>query len=245
MKKNYSAWEIPYDDFFKLAFQIERLRFLVQFAILAPSTHNSQPWKFEVGEDSILLKTNFERALAVSDPTNRHLYISLGCALANLLVAADYYGFQTSLEYFPSDRPDVIIKVHFNPSSRPASIQNHLIFAIPRRRSNRSRYTNRMPVPEFLTLITTLSSQNLGLSVVADEQKKNKIAEILMESRIKAFSVKAFRNEMANYKRTNFTSSSIGMPGFVMGFSNIFSLMSPVLMRHFNVMKMLRKSEGV
>src|SRR3989344_3094210 len=91
MRSNYAPWDITIDDFWNLKTDSERFRFLIGFAILAPSTHNSQPWKFRIQDSTITILPDLHRTLPVSDPHNRHLYISLGCALENLRIAADYY----------------------------------------------------------------------------------------------------------------------------------------------------------
>ncbi|MEK7531995.1 MAG: nitroreductase family protein, partial [Patescibacteria group bacterium] len=67
MKENYRAWEIDYDEFFRQTSDRDRLKFLVRFAVLAPSSHNSQPWRFEVTENEILVKPDMQRALPKSD----------------------------------------------------------------------------------------------------------------------------------------------------------------------------------
>ena len=48
MKENYRAWEIKEGDFPRGGSMREKLEFLVRYAILAPSSHNAQPWKFRV-----------------------------------------------------------------------------------------------------------------------------------------------------------------------------------------------------
>jgi hypothetical protein len=60
----------------------------VRYATLAPSGHNTQPWRFSVNEYSIRIFPDFTRSLAVVDLDNRELYIRLCCALENLVIAA-------------------------------------------------------------------------------------------------------------------------------------------------------------
>jgi len=74
MQENYRAWDIVIDDFYKLQSLREKIRFLVRFAVLAPSSHNSQPWKFAVGEKEIVIQPDFNRALPVSDANHRQLF---------------------------------------------------------------------------------------------------------------------------------------------------------------------------
>lgn len=245
MNKNYLAWDIKHDDFFRQSSGRDRLKFLVRFAILAPSSHNAQPWKFEVTDNSILIKPEFQRVVPVSDPENRHLYIALGCALENLLVAADYYGIKYTVDYLPQEKKGIAAKIYFtvNPSTLPEISRQHLIFSITTRRSNRNKYTHKIPSQEFIEKIDQLPSNVVQSSKISNQEEKEIITDIFMESRLGAFSDKAFRGEMADYKRTNFTTSALGMPGFTMGINDPLSLVAPFLIRHFNVMKVIRNSE--
>jgi len=59
-------------------------------AILAASAHNTQPWLFEPHEDSITVYADLSRNLGAADPFRRELYVSLGCALYNLGIAAGH-----------------------------------------------------------------------------------------------------------------------------------------------------------
>jgi hypothetical protein len=74
-------------------------RYLLRYAILAPSTKNTQPWKFAVAGNRIEILPDRSRWLRVSDPDQRELHISLGCALENLIVAADHFGYACDVTY--------------------------------------------------------------------------------------------------------------------------------------------------
>lgn len=75
------------------------LRELVRYATLAASGHNTQPWKFAIQRDAIEVHPDYTRRLPVVDPADRELWISLGCALENLLVAAQAIGYTTEVTY--------------------------------------------------------------------------------------------------------------------------------------------------
>ena len=72
--------------------------FMVEYAIKAPSGHNTQPWLFRINENSIEIHPNFDRALPVVDFDNRELFISLGCALENLCITALEKGYDYDVE---------------------------------------------------------------------------------------------------------------------------------------------------
>ena len=56
----------------------ERLRFLLRYAILAPSRHNTQPWLFEIEGDELRVYADRSRALPVADPDGRQQLMSCG-----------------------------------------------------------------------------------------------------------------------------------------------------------------------
>ena len=72
--------------------------FMVEYAIKAPSGHNTQPWLFRINENNIEIHPNFDRALPVVDFDNRELFISLGCALENLCITALEKGYDYDVE---------------------------------------------------------------------------------------------------------------------------------------------------
>ena len=80
---------------------------LIRGAVLAPSSHNTQPWLFRLSESVIDLLADRTRALPVNDPEDRELAISCGCALMNLRVATASLGLRLRVELFPDPKePD-------------------------------------------------------------------------------------------------------------------------------------------
>src|SRR5574341_1857496 len=87
-----TPWQIDEQDFPVKRSPTEKLKFLLRYAILASSVYNTQPWKFAAGKDEIRLFADSSRWMRVSDPDQRELLISTGCALENLLIAAEHFG---------------------------------------------------------------------------------------------------------------------------------------------------------
>jgi hypothetical protein len=56
-------------------------------ATLAPSVHNTQPWRLFLRPDELRLQVDRTRQLTVLDPTSRQMTISCGCALMNARVS--------------------------------------------------------------------------------------------------------------------------------------------------------------
>jgi hypothetical protein len=99
---NSAPWTLSEADFPIGGTAAERARYLLRYAILAPSTKNTQPWKFAIAGDRIELLPDLTRWLRISDPDQRELHISLGCALENLIVAADHFGYGCEVTYGPN-----------------------------------------------------------------------------------------------------------------------------------------------
>lgn len=76
---------------------------LIRFATLAASGHNTQPWRFGVDGDSIMMLPDLTRRTPVVDPDNHHLFASLGCAAENLVIAARARGRPGEIEFLGND----------------------------------------------------------------------------------------------------------------------------------------------
>lgn len=70
------VWRVDPEDFPADEPLTERARFLFQHAILAPSSHNSQPWEFVIEDGQIEIHATEDRWLEVVDRDKREFYIS-------------------------------------------------------------------------------------------------------------------------------------------------------------------------
>ncbi|MEM9163218.1 MAG: hypothetical protein AAGC54_09135 [Cyanobacteria bacterium P01_F01_bin.4] len=148
----------------------QTLTTLVHFATLAPSGHNTQPWKFAIGENTIRLYPDFARRLPVVDPDDHALYISLGCALENLLIAARHYGLEADVSLFPdgadSANPDsncIVVQLTQTITGPPVEKTEDPRFdAIPKRQTTRCAYDG-YPLPEDDLVHLTRAAEQPGI----------------------------------------------------------------------------------
>jgi hypothetical protein len=243
MKENYQAWFINYQDFYQQKSLFDQLKFLIRFAILAPSAHNAQPWKFIIKENTILLLPESTRALSKSDPFDRQLFISLGCALENLLIAADYYHFDTEVKYVPPDRENIAVKIDFKKRNTHDISESHLIFSIPKRHTNRNKYEERLPEKQFIDWMKSLSNADVRVDLVEDKINREKVADMSVNALIETMDDIHFRNELSQYMKSNFTRSKLGMPGFSHGIPAPVSLFASKLVRRVNMKRLEQKKD--
>ncbi|GAB3745449.1 hypothetical protein GCM10027598_82080 [Amycolatopsis oliviviridis] len=112
----------------------------LEAAVRAPSPHNSQPWLFELGPDTIDLVLDENRVLAVCDPDGREARLSCGAALLNLELAIAVAGRCCDVEFLPrKDRPELLARVTIGSRHRAAAAVQRLAASI------RARYSNRRP----------------------------------------------------------------------------------------------------
>jgi nitroreductase len=125
----------------------ETIHTVLSLTTRAPSIHNSQPWRWRVGENSLHLYADPDRHLLTTDPGSRDLLLSCGAALHHALVALAALGWQAKVHRLPNPaEPEHLaaIEVHPFPESE---LDVTLAAAIPRRRTDRRLY-NAWSVPD-------------------------------------------------------------------------------------------------
>lgn len=68
------------------------LRDCVGFGTLPSDSHNTPPWRFRPGVDAIDIPPDFAGRTPIVDPDDHPLYVPLGCAAENVVIAANANG---------------------------------------------------------------------------------------------------------------------------------------------------------
>jgi nitroreductase len=194
-----TPWQIDEQDFHQEGDSPGKLTHLLRYAVLAPSSHNTQVWQFEVGEDEILVYADKSRWLSVADRDHRELHVSLGCALENLLVAAEHFGYGQQVTYCPDvDEDNLIAVVTLSSGGQPSSFRPAELFAtIPSRHTNHNVYDGR-PIPEadMARLQACCVEEDILLHVTDEAAIKRTVDEMIVRADAMQFAHPDWREEL-------------------------------------------------
>jgi hypothetical protein len=183
------------------ASSVETYRELVRCATLAASSHNTQPWKFAVGDRAIALLPDLTRRTPVVDPDDHHLFVSLGCATENLVHAALGRGLHADVAAKP-DRIDIA----FEPT-RPVS--SPLLDAIGSRQCSRSTYDGRaLPLAELKLLEEAGRRDGVDVRLFTAKPQLETILEYVTRGNAAQVGDPAFVRELQTWIRFNETEAA-------------------------------------
>jgi len=234
MMQNYKAWDI---DPHTLSGSIEDVAY---FAVLAPSSHNSQPWKISIANTTITLAIEKTRTIPIGDFEHRFSQISLGCALENILIAADFFGYEYEVTCDVNNNAS--IKSELKKTNGVGNQNKTLIDSMLARVTNRGAYdSKRLPSGDFIDSYNNTESIKLNWIIEADPIRL--IAKICVDASTQAMERASFRKELSEHVRSNLTHKKTGIPGFGLGIPTPPSLLGPFLVRNFNMSKMTYKKD--
>ena len=136
-------------------------RELVRFATLAPSSHNTQCWRFQVQDKAIVIAPDWSRRCPAVDPDDHHLFVSLGCAAENLVQAALAHGLKSNAFFNTGSDTKGSIVCSLEPTK---AVKSPLFQAIAERQSTRVDYDGKPLTNDELHLLERAGTGD-GVSV--------------------------------------------------------------------------------
>jgi len=177
-----------------------QLEAIINYAALAPSGHNTQPWKYKIKNNTISIFPDYSRRLPVVDPDDREMFISLGCALENLVIAAKFAGFNAYAEYKFSNAEDDCIVVSLE-SCEPNKSMG-LYDAIKKRQCTRNEYDGRqVPVADLNRIGNIEKGPGTNLVILSDKKQISRITELVKEGDMQQMNDEAFYTELQSWIR--------------------------------------------
>jgi hypothetical protein len=226
-----SPYEIDESAFPTAAPLTEQFAFLLRYAILAPSSYNTQPWKFEVREDGIAVYADYTRRLPVADPGSRELLMGVGAAIFNLRVAASHFRFADRVDYNhsgDSERPIAFVSLVPGETTAVASSLDALFPFIPKRHTNRHAYlVTRIPEAVLKSMRSIAADAQVALHISAEGTLNQRVADIVGAADQIQQSNVTYRNERAEWVRPTWSRKADGMPGAALGIRGVPSVLAP------------------
>jgi hypothetical protein len=210
----------------------EQWTHLLRYAILAPSSHNTQPWKFWLFDNGIAVFADYTRRLPVADPNNRELLMGVGAAIMNLRIAAAHFGFEARVDYNyagDSEMPIAFVSLMRTLPRKQSDPTTEALF-----RSLTKRHTNRNPflharVPDsILARVAELGTDSgIVMRISTDPAINTEVARLVAKAERMQSANPEFRKELGEWLRPNRTQKPDGMTGAAFGISDVTSTLAP------------------
>jgi nitroreductase family protein len=196
-----SAWDLDEHQFDASAPMERQLLFALQYAVLAPSNHNAQPWRFTIDDDTIEVCADRTRALPVVDPFDRELLISCGAALLNLRVALSHFGLAYAITLFPSDLdPDIVAQIRVSHDGYRDAALAELFKALTLRVTTRAAFVDEAIARDLQGKLTSACDAEGAVARCVDARSSRQaIAELIEEADHIQFADPRFRRELASW----------------------------------------------
>lgn len=233
-----SSWDIDANAFPEQGNDADRLKFLLRYAILAPSNHNTQPWLFDLHDDHVDLVVDRARSLPITDPFDRELVISCGAALALLQASAAGFGYELAVRRFPDrGNRDLLARILLTRRSDADVSRNpKLLEAILKRRTNRNTFDSRpISAQQRDILDSTMQRSGAQISWIDEPAERQQLARVIMSADKMQFENAAFLRELAAWIRPPQTSARDGIPAKAVGISGFASYVAPLVVRTFDL----------
>lgn len=176
--------------------RVPGFRELVRYASLAPSGHNTQPWRFSHEPGLVRITADLARRTPVVDPDDHHLFVSLGCATENFVIAALAAGHHCDVAATADGAA-----LHLSKTQPRTSA---LLTAIPRRQSTRSRFDGR-PIarPALAALEAAAVGDGVSMQILTDTRRREAILELIVAGNDAQMDDPAFVAELRHWMRFN------------------------------------------
>ena len=200
-RANIDMWQINAEDFPWQGAPGNQLKFLLRYAILAPSVYNTQPWIFSISGDAVQVFVDNTRWLRGVDEDQRDLHLSIGCALENLLVAADHFGYRCQIDYFPSPaHPMLAAIVRLTVGDAGLSPREDPLFEAILRRSTDHHIFSAEPVPPHMIdrLAGCCTAKGIVLTTAVDRELLRQIDALILQADALDFADPGYRKVIAN-----------------------------------------------
>lgn len=159
---------------------LEDIKKILEVAVWAPSGDNSQPWYFEIENDTIHIFYTPNVDHEILNFRDSGSFIAHGGLVENISIASKQYGYDTEIKLFPNKKdPNQTASITLKHSSD----KGHLLFSsIKNRCTNRRMYKNtpltEEQQKEIFTLKNSLPEPCISLSFIDNPKERQVIGRV-------------------------------------------------------------------
>lgn len=225
--------------------QIEQI---LEGAVRAPSTHNSQPWRFRIQGNTLDVYRDERVQLPNSDKDTQYAHISIGFLLHHIWALGSYMQMEPSIVVTGETKP--LARVTFS----PASVSHDdsflsVVEALFARRNRRGVFADAKIPEALLRSLADPIHLPKGLTfsppaIVTDSHKAGEIGKYTLETMERVYERPAFRKEMSQWVVPTGSTRKDGIPGYSLNQPLVLSWILPSLIRLFNIGKVPGKASA-
>jgi hypothetical protein len=181
----------------------EALGELVRFATLAANSHNTQAWRFAIGDATIAILPDFTRRTPVVDPDDHHLFASMGAATENIVEAAPILGLSANARFDADGEGRIVVDLHAG-----GTTTTPLAAAIPKRQCTRNLYDSR-PVldPDLRTLTAAGSRDRVELILMTERPAIDALAALIIDGNTRQMGDPTYIDELKRWLRFSYVDA--------------------------------------
>ena len=182
-------------------------REIVRYATMAPNSHNTQPWTFELRDSVLVIRPDFTRRCPTVDPDDHHLFVSLGCAVENAVLAAEAFGIAAVPEFDEArDEIHIALRPALGPADSPTS---HLFESIPLRQSTRATFDGSpLGAGELDSLDRAAAHPGVSVLFFTEAEQIEAILDYVIEGNTAQVENPAFVSELDSWIRSSYSSAT-------------------------------------
>ena len=229
--------DIQPSDFPRYGTRAMQIRFLLQYAILAPSGHNTQPWKFQICENKLNVYADVGKKLGVVDPYNRELIISCGAAIGVFQHAARYFGCTAhvvSLNPSPDTNlfEEPLATIELLAGQEATEHEVSLFNAITTRFTQRADFFDLAPdIDDIETCKVIANTHDTSLFLGCDEEIKQALASLVSNGDRAQYSNPDFRSELGLWLKSKQIGNQDGISMDSFGLPDMLTPLGGLLIR--------------
>ena len=159
---------------------VDRYTWYASLARLAPSKHNTQPWRFGITGAALDVWADPSRRLPASDPLGRELVVACGAAVQGAVVAATALGVELSVEPWPDGPTGPVARLTETGRTSPSEQDLLLLDAVRARRTDRGPLDGRaLPASLPFLLRDAAEQHGCALRLVRNEGDQRALARLI------------------------------------------------------------------